>query len=174
MGAPDRLAGRPVHRVNPVVFRRGDHVAADHQRLAVHGAVQVRGPGEGELAAVGRRGAIPVRCAFWSNSGQAAEGCLVAAPPASSPVLAPRPPPAPWLPAGAGGRAARHAPPPVQAATTHAAAASEVPRMIASPRWRTPAAVSSAPVIRAAATRDPTKLLLSACAKFRGVSWHDG
>jgi hypothetical protein len=66
------------------------------------------------------------------------------------------------------------APPPLQAATTHAAAASEVPRMIASQRWRTPAAVPSAPVIRAAASRDPTKLLLPAFDKFLNVSWHDG
>jgi hypothetical protein len=37
------------------------------------------------------------------------------------------------------------APPPVQAATTHAATAREVPRMIASPRWRTPVAADAGP-----------------------------
>jgi hypothetical protein len=31
-----------------------------------------------------------------------------------------------------------------------------------------------APVIRAAASRDPTKLLLPAFNKFLIVSWHDG
>ena len=89
---------------------------------------------------------MPVRCAFWPNSGQAAEGCFAVAAPgavarggatvaegALSAVAAP----AGALPATA--------PPPVQAATTHAAAASEVPRMITSQRWRTPAAAGIGP-----------------------------
>ncbi len=126
--------------------------------------------------AAGRRGPIPVRCAFWPNSGQAAEGYLVAGP-AGVVARAVAPVAAGALGAvlALAGALPDSAPPPVQAATTHAAAASEVPRMIASQRWRTPAAAWSAPVIRAAATGDPTtKLLLPACAKFHGVSWHDG
>jgi hypothetical protein len=107
---------------------------------------------------------MPVRCAFWSNSGQAAAGCPVAEP---TGVDARPGAPAGWLvaePTGVDARAGASAvasalavgaalagappasaPPPVQAATTHATAASEVPRMIASQRWRTPAAAGVGP-----------------------------
>jgi hypothetical protein len=89
---------------------------------------------------------MPVRCAFWSNSGQAAEGCSAAASPGvvawADAVVAVGALDAAVAPAGALPAATA---PPLQAATTHTAAASEVPRMITSQRWRTPAAAGVGP-----------------------------